>query len=421
MSLELRGDSSDSPASAAPASEQRVSNLSDTSAPRMADVIRSRLRRHLGFILISLVIIAAMVLTIVTQLSPKEDGAVLSTRNAAPQGGMAAAGILEDHGVAVQQTDTFQSTLSVLDRSADSGDGGTTVLLYDPNGFLEEDRLRELLDSSDRLVVVTPHFQTLRGLGGEIRQAGVAPEALDTVEPGCNAADPQAAGAISTESAFLYAGDNGGWTCYRAAEADGGIYATTEDEQLIVLGSTGIISNDLLDEHGNAALVLRTLGAGGTLVWYLPSPSDISPSDSLPTLNELAPKWVAFLGPWLALVALLSMFWRGRRQGPLVTEPLPVVVKAAETAEGRARLYHDARAVDRASESLRAGTLVRLAKSLRLGADAEPDDVVEAAARKLGRRPETVSETLNGQPRTERQLVHWAQQLQGLEKEVTEQ
>jgi hypothetical protein len=404
--------------------ESPASNLSDTSPPRLAGVISSRLRRHRGFILISLVIIAAMVLTIVTQLSPKADGTVLSTRNAAPHGGMAAAGILEDHGVVVQQTDTFQSTLSALDRSADSGEGGSTVLLYDPNGFLAEDRLQELLESSDRLVVVTPHFQTLRGLGGEIRQAGVAPEALDTVEPDCDAADPQAAGAISTESAFLYIGDNGdigGLTCYRPAEADGGIYATTEDERLIVLGSTGIISNDLLDEHGNAALVLRTLGAGGTLIWYLPGASDIAPSDSPPTLDELAPKWVAFLGPWLALVALLSMFWRGRRQGPLVTEPLPVVVKAAETAEGRARLYHDARAVDRASESLRAGTLVRLAKSLRLGADAEPDDVVEAAARKLGRSPEKVAETLNGQPRTERHLVHWAQQLQGLEKEVIEQ
>ncbi|MGX9900383.1 DUF4350 domain-containing protein [Arthrobacter sp. SA17] len=190
---------------------------------------------------------------------------------------MAAAAVLEDHGVVVRQTDSFQSTLSLLDSSADSGEGGNTVLLYDPNGFLEEDRLQELLESSDRLVVVTPHFQTLRGLGGEIRQAGVAPDALDTVEPDCGAADPQAAGAISTESAFLYTGDNGGWTCYRAAEADGGIYATTGDERLIVLGSTGIISNDLLDEHGNAALVLRTLGVGGTLVWYLPGPSDFSP------------------------------------------------------------------------------------------------------------------------------------------------
>lgn len=417
MSLDLKGSSPDSQAP-----EPQGSAVSDTSAPRPGSLITSRLRRHRGLILISLVIVAAMVWTVVAQLSPKGDGRVLSTGNVAPHGGMAAARILEDHGVKVQQTDSFQSTLSALDGSADSDEGGRTVLLYDPNGFLEEDRLQELLESSDRLVVVTPHFQALRGLGGEIRQAGVAPEALDTIEPDCHAADPQAAGAISAESAFLYTGgDTGGWTCYRPAGSDGGIYATTEDERLIVLGSTGIISNELLDQHGNAALVLRTLGAGTTLVWYLPGASDISPTDSPPTLNELAPKWAAFLGPWLALVALLSMFWRGRRHGPLVTEPLPVVVKAAETAEGRARLYHDARAVDTASESLRAGTLVRLAKSLKLGADAEPDDVIIAAARKLGRSPERIVETLNGRPGSEGQLVQWAQQLQGLEKEVIEQ
>lgn len=417
MSLDLKGASPDSQAPEPPAS-----GLSDTSAPRSGSLITRRLRRHRGIILISLVIVAAMVWTIVAQLSPKGDGRVLSAGSAAPHGGMAAASILKDHGVNVQQTDSFQSTISALDDMADSDEGGRTVLLYDPNGFLDEDRLQELLESSDRLVVVTPHFQALRSLGGEIRQAGVTPEALDTVEPDCDAADPQAAGAISAESSFLYtSGDTGGWTCYRAAESDGGIYATTGDERLIVLGSTGIISNELLDQDGNAALVLRTLGAGSTLVWYLPGVSDISPMDSPPTLNELAPKWAAFLGPWLALVALLAMFWRGRRHGPLVTEPLPVVVKAAETAEGRARLYHDARAVDTASESLRAGTLVRLAKSLKLGADAEPDEVIIAAARKLGRSPERIAETLNGRPRSEGQLVQWAQQLQGLEKEVIEQ
>lgn len=416
MSLDLKGASPDSQAP-----KPQASVDSDTSASRAGGLISSRLRRHRGLILISLVIVAAMVWTIVAQLSPKGDGRALSTESAAPHGGMAAASILKDHGVNVQQTDSFRSTIEALDDPADSDEGGRTVLLYDPNGFLDEDRLKELLESTDRLVVVTPHFQALRSLGGEIRQAGVAPEALDTVEPDCDAADPEAAGAISAESAFLYTSGDTGWTCYRAAGSDGGIYATTGDERLIVLGSTGIISNELLDQHGNAALVLRTLGAGSTLVWYLPGVSDISPMDSPPTLNELAPKWAAFLGPWLALVALLAMFWRGRRHGPLVTEPLPVVVKAAETAEGRARLYHDARAVDTASESLRAGTLVRLAKSLKLGADAEPDEVIIAAARKLGRSPELVGEILNGRPRSEGQLVQWAQQLQGLEKEVIEQ
>ena len=146
-----------------------------------------------------------------------------------------------------------------------------------------------------------------------------------------------------------------------------------------------IISNGRLDEHGNAALALRTLGSSDHLVWYLPGIADVTTADAPKTLDELAPPWVAFLGPWLALVAVLAMVWRGRRLGPLVFEPLPVVVKAVETAEGRARLYHDAHAVDRAADNLRAGTLVRLARVLRLGPDAESTAIVDAAARHLGR------------------------------------
>jgi hypothetical protein len=199
----------------------------------------------------------------------------------------------------------------------------------------------------------------------------------------------------------------------------GGLYASSDEGRLVVLGSTQIISNRLLDEHGNAALALRTLGTTDTLVWYLPGIGDVTVEDTPKTLDELAPPWVAFLGPWLALVAVLAMAWRGRRLGPLVFEPLPVVVKAVETAEGRARLYHDAHAVDRAADSLRAGALVRLARFLQLGPDAESMAIVHSAARHLGRTPEEMARVLEGRPRTESELVQWAQRLESLEKEVT--
>ena len=104
------------------------------------------------------------------------------------------------------------------------------------------------------------------------------------------------------------------------------------------------------------------MGSEGHLVWYLPGVADLGSASSPKSLDDLAPDWVAVLGPWLTFVALLAVIWRGRRLGPLVFEPLPVIVKAAETAEGRARLYHDAHAVDRAADNLRAGTLVRLAR-----------------------------------------------------------
>jgi hypothetical protein len=95
------------------------------------------------------------------------------------------------------------------------------------------------------------------------------------------------------------------------------------------------------------------------------------------------------------------------------------VVKAVETAEGRARMYHDAHAVDQARDTLRAGTLVRLAATLRLGPGSTADAVIDAAARATGRPAAEVRELLNNRPGNESRLVAWAQQLSNLEKEVS--
>jgi hypothetical protein len=160
------------------------------------------------------------------------------------------------------------------------------------------------------------------------------------------------------------------------------------------------------------------LGSSKDLVWYLPGLGDLTSTDSTKTLDELAPDWVPFVGPWLGFVTVLAIVWRGRRLGPLVFEPLPVVVKAVETAEGRARLYHDSHAIDRARDNLRAGTLVRLAKELRLGPDATADGVAEAAARHLARPAADIKELVHEHPGNEARLVKWSQELDKLENEV---
>ncbi|WP_052309698.1 DUF4350 domain-containing protein [Arthrobacter sp. FB24] len=398
-----------------------------TGGGRAGHAVTAWIRRHRTWTLLILAFSVGVGLTILAQQSPRSDGLPLSARNAAPEGARAAAEILGRQGVDVRQTDTFDATMSALDSaSRDSasegsapgaGEGpGPTLFLYDRNGYLDADQLQALQQATDRMVVITPRLSTLSALGGGIRPAGVVPAGSATLDPGCALDDPAAAGAVSAASAYLYQANR---VCYEPAEGLGGLFASSDDGRLTVVGSTQIFSNRLLDEQGNAALAFRTLGSSDTLVWYLPGLADVTAEDTPKTLDELAPPWVAFLGPWLALVAVLAMAWRGRRLGPLVFEPLPVVVKAVETAEGRARLYHDAHAVDRAADSLRAGALVRLARVLRLGADAESPAIVDAAARHLGRTREDAAGVLEARPRTETELVHWAQQLESLEKEVT--
>jgi hypothetical protein len=194
--------------------------------------------------------------------------------------------------------------------------------------------------------------------------------------------------------------------------------AVSNGGRFAVLGSTTILSNGGLDELGNAALATRMLGTSKDLVWYLPSLQDVTVNGAGKTLDDLAPAWARFLGPWLLVVALAAVVWRGRRHGPLVFEPLPVVVKAVETAEGRARLYQDSRAISQARDNLRAGLLVRLAGKLRLGTGASSEDTITAAARLLGRDPREVRAIINEHPTSEAALVAWSQAIDKLEKEV---
>ncbi|HEY1158621.1 MAG TPA: hypothetical protein VGE95_20355, partial [Arthrobacter sp.] len=197
-----------------------------------------------------------------------------------------------------------------------------------------------------------------------------------------------------------------------------GMLAVSSDGRLAVLGNRTVLGNDKLDEQGNAALAVRMLGGSPDLIWYLPSLEDVAVTGSGKTLDDLAPDWARFLGPWLVLVALAAVLWRGRRHGPLVFEPLPVVVKAVETAEGRARLYQDSRSISQARDNLRAGLLVRLSGKLRLGPGATAEDIIAAAARFLGTDATAIRTLINERPESEARLVAWSQALDKLEKEV---
>jgi hypothetical protein len=121
----------------------------------------------------------------------------------------------------------------------------------------------------------------------------------------------------------------------------------------------------------------------------------------------------------LGAAALAAAVWRGRRFGPLVVERLPVVVRADETAEGRARLYQRADAREHALDALRVGTVDRIATTLALGRLASVDDVVAASAAALAEDPGAIRDLLlDARPRTDRDLVDLAGRLAALERRV---
>ena len=81
------------------------------------------------------------------------------------------------------------------------------------------------------------------------------------------------------------------------------------------------------------------------------------------------------------------MLWRGRRLGPLVVEPLPVVVKAVESTQGRGRLYRRVRDRAHAAEILRAATARRLAARLGCPRGTDAGALVAPVAQRHRPRP----------------------------------
>ncbi|MBU2315028.1 MAG: hypothetical protein KJ683_02980 [Actinobacteria bacterium] len=182
-----------------------------------------------------------------------------------------------------------------------------------------------------------------------------------------------------------------------------------------VLGAGGAVQNDQITQAGNAALALGLLGEHPRLVWYLPTPADLT----APTLDELTPGWVNPVAWLLLATGLVAAVWRGRRLGPVVVEQLPVTVKTTETMEGRARLYARDGARLRALDALRVGTLRRLADGLALGRASGVDDIVNAVAAITGRSTDALRTLLvDREPDTDRELVALSDRLLELEREV---
>ncbi|MCC3267189.1 DUF4350 domain-containing protein [Arthrobacter gengyunqii] len=374
--------------------------------------VRSRLRAWRLWIILALVLCFVVVLGILG--SSGDDDAALSPANPAPGGAMAAATILREQGVDVRTPGSYEEALALLEERGDQ----STLFLHDPSGFLGPEQLADLFGLAARQVLVEPDFVQLAELAPDIRSAGVFPEQDTPLDAKCPSPDAAAAKSIDA-GGFAYRAPV---ICFPASDGGtaGGAYAANGDGSVVVLGNSALLANESLANRGNAALALRTLGSTDTLVWYLPTVSDVPAAEAPGDPRTLLPGWVDPLLLWLLVIAALAMLWRGRRLGPLAAEPLPVVVRSAETAEGRARLYQDAHATDRAAATLRAAALARLAVRLRLGPGSSTDMVVRAVARSTGRPEHEVNSLLNGTlPDGDAALVQWSQDLQALEEEVT--
>jgi uncharacterized protein DUF4350 len=373
----------------------------EVSAP--APDLGERWRRARWPLAIALVVLLAALITALTLPGDRDDDR-LSPGNPAPEGARAVAQILGDQGVEVRQV---RSSAQVL---AAAGVGTTVVVTG--SDLLGPEQLNRLLESDERgarLVLVEPDEVVLSRLRPDVHAAGIDDERV--LAPGCPDPGPAAAG-NALAGGHLYATQSGA-VCY------GGSYVRVAD--VTVLGQSTLLTNEYLGRDGNAALALRALGAGPRLVWYTPDPLELSSNAQPPSISELLPRWVFWVGIQLLLAVLVAMLWRGNRLGKLVTEPLPVVVRAAETQEGRARLYRQASARGRAAETLRTAALRRLAARVAAPAGTRPEQVVALVAAATGRDATALRTTLLGpEPENDGALVTLADELDAVQRDLNE-
>ncbi|WP_140395101.1 DUF4350 domain-containing protein [Arthrobacter sedimenti] len=374
---------------------------------------RSRLRRALP--LIAGAVVLAVILLINLLPGSEKDDRPLSPGNPAPEGARAVAQVLAAQGVDVVRPASYDGAMESLRT------GTATLFLNDALGYLSAGQVADLTASADRTVLAAPGARKLTALDEDFTLLGPLPFDLGDDSPDLAADCPDAAATAAGTVSATGTAYSGGIECFPTTidGGTGGLYVTSVDGSVAILGAPSILSNGSIPDEGNAALALRALGSSPTLVWFEPTGADVVSSGEGVNPFTLLPDWVDYLLVWLLACSVLAMVWRGRRLGPLAAEPLPVVVRAAETAEGRARLYQDSRSVAHAAATLRAATLTRMARRLRVDRSASPGEVLEAAARH-GERPraELEQRLLHYTPTTNRELVLWAQEILDLEKEI---
>ncbi|MFI8399257.1 DUF4350 domain-containing protein [Streptomyces sp. NPDC085463] len=369
-------------------------------------------------LVVALVLIGGLVLA--TVRSADAHGA-LDPRSTEPHGSRAVAELLEQRGVTL----TLATT---LDEATAATNSETTLLVTAPDLLTDAQRstLRSTMENSaGRTVLLGAGSPSLDILAPGV--TGAPGTTVTNLDPACTLPAATRAGSVDLGGErYEVAPDTTADSCYPSGGRPTLVRlpgpGTTDT---VLLGSPDILYNTRLDQQGNASLALQLLGSRPHLVWYLPSlydaSTDASEDDTSGNFLSLIPSGWLWGTLQLALAALLAAVWRGRRLGPLVTERLPVAVRASETTKGRARLYRKANARDRAASVLRTATRTRLAPLLGVATrDAHSPELLLPAL--SARLPGTTSDPqhllFGPTPADDSTLIRLADQLDALEREV---
>lgn len=371
-------------------------------------------------VVLAIVLLLVAAVTIAVISADTERGG-LDPRSADPLGSRAVATLLADRGVSTR-------VVTTLAQASAAADADTTLLIAVPDLLTDRQQKRlhtATASSGGRTVLIAPSSPSVGTLAPGV-STDLAISFNSKLSPDCDLPAAQRAGTADTGGFRYDTTAPGADTCYLSNGLPTlvRVPAVTGNGDTVVLGAPDILYNDRLDEHGNASLALQLLGSRPHLVWYLPSLSDDSLTDSGErSLFDLLPSGWLWGSLQLFFAAVLAAFWRARRFGPLVPEPLPVAIRASEAVEGRARLYRKTNARDRAAGALRSATHTRLAPLIGVPVPQAhaPEALLPALSAHLhdhGGEQSLHSLLFGPPPGDDAALISLADQLDALEREV---
>ncbi|MGI8538039.1 MAG: DUF4350 domain-containing protein [Mycobacteriales bacterium] len=366
----------------------------------------ARQLRGPGLVLLALVLAG----TLLGVLSATGPSGRLDPDSYAPAGSRAVAELLRDGGVPVRRLDTVDAVVAAS--------GPDLTLVIPVPGALAETELKQLAELDAALVVIGAQDEQLAALDLPARTGG--PVEVDRRQPACDLEPANRAGEVDLGGeTYRPQGGSMATGCYAAS--GNATLLRLPDRDATLLGDGGLLTNDRLDERGNAALALALLGQrDGGVLWLVPLPGRQIAGGPQTSLSDLLPDGL-LLGAVQMLVAVgVLALWRARRLGRVVEEPLPVVVRAAEAVEGRSRLYRAARARGQAGEALRVATRERLSRRVGLAVSTDRRELGPVVAERTGIDPNAVDALLyGGGPTDDAALVRLVTDLRRLEAALT--
>lgn len=361
-----------------------------------------RLRWVAGILVAVTLVVLAMVVTVGRANRQQAD----DPRSTTAAGAGALGVLLAAEGVAIEVTD------EVADAVETSG-ADRALVVANGDRLAETDAQQLLAAGYGRVILLRPGSSTLDRFGVRAEGRRAVP---GTTAPSCAAAAADQAGTVTltdARAAYVATGPaefscypvgTGGYAYLRVGTAAG------TPVELVAGG----ISNADLDQAGNAAFGMNVFGARADVTWLM---ARSGPPGGQAAEPGLLPAWWPIAVVQAGVAFLVAAVWRGRRLGPILVEPLPVTVRAAETVEGHGRLYHRLNAYDRAARALRAGVVGRLSRAY--GHAEDPLALSAVLADRTGLDPIAVRRMLvDARPTTDEDLVALARDLDRLEQEA---